>query len=281
MSILREIRSARSKLERTARRVRSTDPRRAFGLEFEEVTLRTADGIELRAWYVGREGTQRGVVIHHHVGGQKATALPWIELLYAQGLAVLALDARAHAASGGHGRVFSFAQRRFDVRAGVDWLHQRCGRVYVLGQSQGAAVAVMAAAGDARVRGVICDSGPAADVFTASWGLVGTLIPRSSLLARASATAYLASFARPLRYTARLGYSLARLRDRPLLWVHGDRDVVIPRAASALWFERLRAPHWRATVVPGAGHVACVSRDRAQVARAVEEFLTLDVPRSG
>lgn len=280
MSILREVRSARSKLERTARRVRATDPRRAYGLDFAEVTLRTADDIELRAWYVERAGAQGGVVVHHHVGGQKATALPWIELLHAQGLAVLAIDARAHAASGGQGRAFTFAQRRFDVRAGVDWLHQRCGSVYVLGQSQGAAVAVMAAAGDARVRGVICDSGPAADVFTASWGLVGTLIPRSPWVARATATAYLASFAQPLRYTAQLGYSLAQLRDRPLLWVHGDRDRVIPRGASAVWFDWLRAPRWRATIVAGAGHVTCVSHDRTAVARAVEEFLTLDAPRA-
>lgn len=264
---------------RTARRI---DPGRVWGLDVQDVELNTRDGVRLASWWIPAEPRTDGLValVHHHYGGQKATALPWLKLLHDAGIPTLVFDARGHAASGpspaGRG---SFVKRADDVRAACAWLEARgARRILGVGQSQGAAVLMIGAGFRRDLVGLIVDSGPTPDMLTAAWGLAGNLlgsVGRQEPWTRALLAARILPGTHPVQYPPALWSRLLALRRTPLLWVHGDRDVVIARSWSRVWFRamRPRSGAWRALRVPGADHVRCLQVGGASVEQAVRDFI--------
>ena len=270
------------KRSRTARRI---DPGRRLGIVYEELELRTDDGATLAAWFVpaAPDAPDRGdlmAVVHHHYGGQKATALPWIELLWRLGVPCIAFDGRGHAASGatpqGKG---SFVQRGADVVAATAELRRRgARRILGVGQSQGAASLVIAIGGRPEVAGVILDSGPTPDMATAAWGLSGNMLGsrgRREPWTRALLAARILPGTQPVHYLPILWRRLHQLRAKPLLWIHGDRDMVVERRWSSVWYRALapRSGRWQAEIVPGADHVRCLQVGGEALQRRVEDFV--------
>ncbi len=264
---------------RTARRI---DPRRVWGLPVEDVELHTRDGVRLAAWWIPAERDDGFVaLVHHHYGGQRATALPWLKLLHEQGIPTLAFDARGHAASGpspaGRG---SFVKRADDVRAACSWLEARgATRILGVGQSQGGAVLMIGAGFRRDLAGLIVDSGPTPDMTTAAWGLAGNLLGsqgRREPWTRAMLALRILPGTHPVQYPPALWSRLLALRRTPLLWVHGDRDRVIERRWSRVWFRgaRPRSGLWSELRVPDADHVRCLQVGGEPVEQAVRDFLT-------
>ena len=144
------------------RRLHRRTPHSALGLRFHRVRLVTQDGVRLSAWYVPVEENTRGlVVVCHGYYGNRAEMLPHLRFLHAAGYATILLDFRAHGWSGGKMATFG-ASEVWDVRAALDWAgaqSELAGRpVALLGESMGGSVALLVAAGDARVRAVVADS---------------------------------------------------------------------------------------------------------------------------
>lgn len=267
---------------RTARHI---DPARSWGLPVEDASFDTDDGVRLAAWFVQPSPTAAAAaglmaVVHHHYGGQRATALPWLKLLHEAGIPALAFDARGHGASArtppGRG---SFVKRASDVRAACAELRRRgARRILGVGQSQGAASLLIGTAWAGDTAGLILDSGPTPDMATASWGLAGNLLgpqARREPWTRALLAARILPGTEPLLYLPALWSSLAALRSTPLLWIHGDRDDVIDRRWSVVWY-RAMAPAsgaWRSLLVAGADHVRCLQVGGEPVAAAVRDFV--------
>lgn len=275
-------------IARTLRRsktARGIDPGRRLGMEYEELELLTDDGVRLAAWWITPEeprGDGLVAVLHHHYGGQRATLLPWLHLLWRMGIPSLSFDARGHAASGPSPEARgSFPKRRPDVRAALDEaLRRGAERILGVGQSQGAATLAMElGAHRDLLAGVILDSGPAPEMGVAAWGLAGNLLGRKhedDRLARALVTLRILPGTDPHAYPFVLWRNLHRLRRVPLLWIHGDQDSVIRRAWSASWFDRI-APRsdgrWESLLVPGADHVRALQTRPELVEGAVRNFV--------
>jgi dipeptidyl aminopeptidase/acylaminoacyl peptidase len=136
----------------------------------EAVTIRSFDGLELRAWLYQpwperRKPAAPVVVLFHHVLGDQARPqhAPEIQLLNAVGFAVLCPDVRG---SAGHGQAFARlddgAKRADAVRDGLavlEWIASQPGldarRVVLHGSGYGGFLALaLAEAAPARVRGV-------------------------------------------------------------------------------------------------------------------------------
>lgn len=268
------------KRSRAARRI---DPGRRLKLPFERVTFETSDGATLVGWFVpGDPEVERpsdvAVVIHHHYGGQKATVLPWIAWFHSQGWPCLAFDARGHAESSDSPlNKGSFVARRADVVAACELLRARnFDRLVAFGQSQGAAALVMGVASRRDVLGVIVDSGPAPEMGTAAWGLAGNMlgrVGRENPRWRALLAGRILPGTEPVRYLGALWVALGRLRDRPLLWLHGGRDDVIPQRWSSVWFRALRTSSWSAIDVPEAEHVRTLAVGGERVEAGIAAFL--------
>jgi dipeptidyl aminopeptidase/acylaminoacyl peptidase len=114
-------------------------------LDYENVTLTTADGVTISGWYV--PGTQpNGIVLVHGIHANRAYLIPQAIILAEAGYHLLLIDLRGHGRSGGHMMTYGYREA-LDVQAAVDYLAARpeIDQVAALGHSLGAAAVVRAA----------------------------------------------------------------------------------------------------------------------------------------
>lgn len=131
----------------------------ALGASKQAVTLRTADGVRLRGWYVpSRNGA--AVALMHGTGSNRLGVAGHARVLIRHGYGVLLFDLQGHGAS--EGRSTSLPSRmQQDADAALAYLQQRpdvrAGRIGVIGVSLGGEVAVHAAARRSEWRTVVLE----------------------------------------------------------------------------------------------------------------------------
>jgi pimeloyl-ACP methyl ester carboxylesterase len=114
-----------------------------------ELTLRTADGLALGAWFVAPAGPGRGMAVLVAAGnaGNRSLRAPLAAALAREGLSVLLFDYRGY--GGNRGRPTEAGLAR-DVRAALGFLREEVGiprdRILYYGESLGAAVVAELAA---------------------------------------------------------------------------------------------------------------------------------------
>ncbi len=130
------------------------------GLDYRDVTLATADGLHLAAWYVPASAPGAPtVLLAHGLQDSKWTLLRLIPWLHEAGYNVMAFDFRGHGDSDKRPTTVG-REEVLDVQAALDWLEAEgaCDKVAALGQSLGAAALVNTAAIDNRLDALILDS---------------------------------------------------------------------------------------------------------------------------
>jgi len=125
----------------------------------QEVTIPTADGRELSAWYVP-SANRTAVLLSHGSGGSRERVADTVRMLARHGYGVLAFDNPGNGESEGHSNGFGDnAQPAVD--AALRWLTHRPdvdpGRIAGFGSSLGAEVLLQAAAREPRLRAVVAD----------------------------------------------------------------------------------------------------------------------------
>lgn len=251
------------------------DPQTDLGLEFETVELPARDGSVLRGWYVpGQPGATAGVVAVHGAGADRREFLRQVPLLHAAGYPVVLFDCREHGISDGTGRGVSLGIRESeDVAAVVVWAKQVRGleRVAVIGTSQGAASAILAAAAEPSIDVVIAEN-----AFTSIRDLVRDLDGLQEVrptpdwlvdLVAATAVWRMGGWGRPAPIEV-----VGAIAPRPLLLMHGTHDRAIPWAHS----ERLRAAAGEPVelwIVEGGEHAALFNHAPDEWKRRVLGFL--------
>ena len=71
------------------------------GLAFEDLTLRTRDGVAIAAWYIAHGEPRGSVIFFHGNAGNMSDRLPTIQALHRLGLSVLLVDYRGYGRSEG------------------------------------------------------------------------------------------------------------------------------------------------------------------------------------
>ena len=143
----------------------------ALGLDAESLTLTTADGVDLAAWYVpGTNGA--GVVMTHGAGSTRSNVLEEAAVIVGAGYAVLLIDARGHGDSTGTAMDFGW-YGDLDITAAVGFLAGQddvdVGRIGVVGFSMGGEEAIGAAAADPRIRAVVAEGATARQADDKEW----------------------------------------------------------------------------------------------------------------
>jgi pimeloyl-ACP methyl ester carboxylesterase len=129
-----------------------------FGLPFEDVAFTSSDGIPLSGWWVPAPEARGSAVLVHGWNRSRAEMVGKVPFLHAQGQNVLLFDARHHGRSGGELSTFGYLER-LDVRAAVAEARRRSpGPIVAWGVSLGAAAALLAAAEDPDIAGVVSDA---------------------------------------------------------------------------------------------------------------------------
>ncbi len=130
-----------------------------LGLDYEEVTLPTADGLDLAGWYISSRN-RGAVILLHGYGANRMEMLGRAEMLANHGYGVLLYDERASGESQGKLRSFGWADAA-DLLPALDFLRARDDadpeRIGVLGFSAGAMIALQATEQMDGVRAVVAE----------------------------------------------------------------------------------------------------------------------------
>lgn len=251
------------------------DPRTDLGLDYETVELPASDGSTLRGWLVpGEPGATAGVVAVHGGGADRREFLRQVPAFHRVGYPVLLFDCREQGISDGAGRGISLGVRESeDARAAAAWAKRTLGleRVALIGTSQGAASAILAAAADPSIDAVVAEN-----PFTSIRELIRDIgglpearpiPPWASRVVAAFAVWRMGGIGRPAPIDV-----VAQIAPRPLLLLHGTKDQAIPYAHS----ERLRAAAGEPVelwIVEGGEHSALFNRAPEEWERRVVDFL--------
>jgi alpha-beta hydrolase superfamily lysophospholipase len=224
-----------------AYRARAGYPRRsphlitpdALGLP-HEVTVVESDGLRLPAWFIPARHGQPGpgVVLVHGWESARDRTLPMARFLHAAGFHCLTFDVRGHGAnppealplSGGEfGRdataAFSTLMTRPEVTVGA-----------ISGHSMGAIGAILAAAADPRVAGLVATSCPADPYRLTRQTFRLAHLPIPDPIAYPLAWLTTRVYLRPRGHRVpevSASAAIARYRG-PVLLAHGDHDEVVP-----------------------------------------------------
>jgi pimeloyl-ACP methyl ester carboxylesterase len=228
------------------------------GLHWEDITFRTADGVDIRGWFFPAApdpATAPGtIILGHGFSASRHTDLHLPAFLVPAGFNVLMLDFRAHGESGGSQTSAGYLEHH-DILAAVAYLQSRgLTRIGVQGYSLGAAVAIVSAALGPALLGVVADSGfarlstPLAQIVQ-SWG-------RTPWQARLAGRLGAWFVARDLGFDADEAapvHLIGRISPRPVFLIHGDADQLIPVSEAHALYAAAREPK-QLWIVPGAVH---------------------------
>ena len=135
------------------------DPADAY-LYYRDLTLTTADGLDLAAWYVpAQKPDAPSIILAHGLLDSKWTMLRLVPWLHEAGYNVMLFDFRGHGASAKEPTTIGPAEV-LDVQAALDWLDAEGAGEWVggLGMSLGASALVNTAVRDNRLDALVLDS---------------------------------------------------------------------------------------------------------------------------
>lgn len=246
-----------------------SDPHAEFGIDFEDVVIPAEDGTSMRGWYVaGDASNQAALVLVHGAGGDRRDYLRHLPLFHSAGWPTLLFDCRGQGASDGDSRRVSFGAREHrDVSSAVAWLKRERDfrQVVAMGTSQGGASVILAAARDHRIDGVVAENS-FARVEDFLWHAAKQLpAPLRWLTARIVRWRTFGRHPEPVDV-------VATIAPRPILFIHGDRDEIVPPEQSKQLFEKAGEPK-QLWIAPGAGHTQVYDVHSEEYANRVLEFL--------
>lgn len=225
-----------------------------IGLAYEDVRLKTADGVALHAWWLPAKGAARGTILFLHGNAENvSTHIGSVYWLPERGFNVLLLDYRGYGASEG---TPSMAGAQADIEAAMRYLLDRPGidrsRIVIFGQSLGGALASYYVAHSphrAHIRALVVESAPASYRDIAREKAAGFWLtwPLQWPIAWSVSDDY-----SPV-------YTMARISPIPLLVIHGERDAIVPLHDGQRLYEAAQEPKelW---IVPGGGHIGAFLR---------------------
>jgi len=125
----------------------------------EDLVVTAPDGVVLRGWRV-RAAKPNGdwVLLLHGRSQNRLSMIQYANFLLPSGYSVVMMDARAHGESGGAIATYGHVER-YDERAILDALTatEHPNRIFAMGESMGAAVALQSAAVDPRIDAVVAE----------------------------------------------------------------------------------------------------------------------------
>ncbi|PKP80147.1 MAG: hypothetical protein CVT79_16355 [Alphaproteobacteria bacterium HGW-Alphaproteobacteria-18] len=221
----------------------SQTPKTEAGLDFEDIDFPAPNGETLRGWLVpAAQPTDLAIVTLHGAGGDRRSYFDQLGMLHDLGATVLMFDARENGLSDGRGRGIGLAVREAEdaVAAVAEMRARGFGRVAAYGCSLGGSAAIVAAARDPSIDGIIVEASLSsfedfvADKANRRLGKLGLKATWATDL-WGSAVISMSRWRMGLNAYVKPEDVIERIAPRPVLLIHGRRDPwVIEAHADAL-----------------------------------------------
>lgn len=261
---------------RPPRRPISASPS-AYGLQYEEVSFPSNQpGLWLNGWYLPSPRTSTCTVIFAH--GYRSNRLMGgksLELgreLVSKGFNVLTFDFRGHGTSSS-APVTLGSMECHDLMGAISYAKQRgASRIGLIGYSMGAAASLMTASTEPAVRAVVADSS-----FSNLYEYLSASLPGMRFLP-VLVIPYIIHINRVFggvdarQVSPR--HAVENVSPRPILFIHGDNDVVVPVSESQRLKDSSSGPSDQLWVVKGAEHAGCYEAAPEEYTRRVVTFMT-------
>ena len=231
-----------------------------LGLPFENVFLRTSDGVRINAWWIpaaNAEASTRTLLYCHGNGGNISHRLDRVQMYHRLGLSVLLFDYRGYGKSEGvpsEGGTYEDAQAAWDYLTHMH--HLSPSSIVLYGESLGCAIALETALHQPAA-GLILES-----PFTSTVAMAARLFPQL-----------------PVNALIKNRYDnlekIKRLR-LPVLILHSPDDQTVPFAMGKALFDAAGEPK---TFIPLRGsHIAGYRESGGLYPKALQDFMT-SLPR--
>jgi hypothetical protein len=221
------------------------------------------DGVTLKGWLFRAQGQRRGTIVYLHGVSDNRTSVAGVAQRYVpRGYDVLAYDGRAHGESTGDACTYGYYEKR-DLAKAIDFL--QAPTVGVIGTSLGAAVALQAAAEDARITRVVAIA-TFSDLRTVARErapfIASAANIREALVMAEQQARLVVDEVSPVGAAARLSI--------PVLLLHGTADRETPPAHSQRVHQALRGPK-QLLLLAGSGHAVRLDENTWRV---IDQWLT-------
>lgn len=223
-----------------------------FGLPVEEVSLTTADGVSIHGWFVPHEAPVANLLMAHGNAGNLSDRIEWLARLREEIPAnVFMFDYRGYGRSAGSPTEEGCYR---DAEAAHDWLKQHSPRLPIIahGHSLGSAV-VIELAGRRKLAGLIIES-----AFTDAHDMARLMFGGL-----------------PMGWLTSMKWASSKKVPQlnlPKLFLHGDRDGVIPYALGQKLFAAAAEPKQFITL-RGVDHNDTFISGGEMYYRALREFV--------
>jgi fermentation-respiration switch protein FrsA (DUF1100 family) len=240
------------------------------GLHPDLVQYPSLNGKKLTALFFKTDRKPKGTIVHFHGNyGNVSSHFPLALFLLKQGFDVLAFDYEGYGASEGQPSPQNLVDDGIaSVRYAQAHLRNSATGVAVFGQSLGGSTAIVVTAKEPLVKAAVIEAAFAshAEMARAALGrhvITWPLYPIAPLFMNHSLDA--------IRY-------VALISPRPVFFIHGDEDEIVPVRMSKELFERAKEPK-KLWIVPGAGHLEPRKKAGAEYEKTVGDFFTENMPR--
>ncbi len=225
----------------------------AGGLEFEEVIVRTSDGISIHGWFVPHESPRATLLYLHGNAGNISGRVESIHLLHTLGLSVYIIDYRGYGKSTGKP---SEKGTYRDAEAAWNYLTEQreipSDQIIIYGRSLGGAVAIWLAAHHTP-RALMVGS-----TFSTIRDIAEDLFPGF-----------------PARILSRIHYNSKKYIRQvrcPVLIMHSREDDLIPFRHGKELYETAHEP--KSFLELRGGHGESIVVSRAKYTEGIEQFLS-------
>jgi dipeptidyl aminopeptidase/acylaminoacyl peptidase len=240
------------------------------GLPYTDVTLTTADGLNISGWYIPGARSE-AIVLVHGIHANRAYLLPQARILAEAGYPLLLIDLRGHGKSEEALMTYGYNEA-LDVQVAVAYLLAlpEIDQVAVLGHSLGAAAVVRAAAMDDRLKAIVIQSS-----YSSLSQAVEDSFENFSLFPRrpfAPMIIALAEFRTGVKLSqVNSSRDLAAMRPRPVLVIHSADDNLFPLHHAQQMYEAANEPKdiW---IVSGLPHINPITGYEAEYKDKIVAF---------
>lgn len=244
---------------------------------YKKFTFENRDGLKLKGMEIApKYRTDSIILVCHYLGGSKEQVFPFVDFLVDAGFKVISFDFRCHGESQFDKRVkFSLNQ---DFEAFLEYVeHNYAGaRLGVMGFSMGSTPALCGLALHESIRAAVIDSGPLLYSKKYFQYVLRFKHENNPVIGFWFILIFMhyAGFKRMSMQTCAL---LRSIKDRPVFFIHGEKDNIIPleNAREAIGqLENTRAELWK---VPRSRHLTNRFLKRDEYEERVVNFFKKNV----